>query len=345
MRLRVALKIGWLGVAFCMGCERPLEPEFSSSDRAKSLSPELRKSLNTELEEATGTFAHPQMLVERSQANLAKGQAVYQAQCVQCHGISGDGDGPAADYLYPRPRDYRKGLFKFTSTPYGARPIRDDLVRTVRAGVRGSSMPGFNLLPDDEIQAVVDYVLTLTYRGEFEEGLVNLAESEEAIEPDMVNEEVLPIVKQRWVQAESQQVQVLTPQPQFTEEHVALGKQAFLTVGCAKCHGEDGRGQMPDNIGKDGWGRTTRAADLTAGMFHGGQKPIDIYRRIYSGINGTPMPGFASALQSQPDTIWHLVAYVNYVSSRRREGDSPPPGPIKPYVSAEEKAAEMAVAP
>ena len=36
-----------------------------------------------------------------------------------CHGSSGAGDGPTAAFLYPRPRDYRRGLFKFTSTAQG----------------------------------------------------------------------------------------------------------------------------------------------------------------------------------------------------------------------------------
>ena len=342
MRLPVALKVYLLNVALLAGCERSPEPEFVSSVRAQALSPGLQTALTKELVKETGTYAHPELIGDPPGVNLAKGQAVYQERCVQCHGISGDGDGPAAKFLYPRPRDYRKGLFKFTSTPYGFRPLRSDLERTIQAGVRGTSMPAFNLLPKDELQSVLDYVLMLTYRGEFEEGLVNLADDEEAIDPALVKEEVLPRVTQRWEQAETQQVQPFTPQPKFTEEHVALGQKAFLTIGCAKCHGEDGRGQMADNIGKDGWGRTTRAADLTSGMLHGGQQPIDIYRRIYSGINGTPMPSFASALQSQPDTIWHLVAYVKFVSSRRREGEVPHPGAIKPYVPAEEKTAETA---
>jgi mono/diheme cytochrome c family protein len=336
VRLHLALMAGLLNLALLAGCERPPEPEFLSSVRVQALTPELQVALKKELVGETGTFAHPQSIDDRSSIDLAKGQAVYQDRCVQCHGISGDGDGPAAAYLYPRPRDYRKGLFKFTSTPYGFRPLRSDLERTIREGVRGTSMPAFALLPKDELQAVLDYVLMLTHRGEFEEGLVNLADAEEAIEPDLVDEEVLPRVIQRWEQAESQQVQPFTPQPKFTEEHVALGKKAFLTIGCAKCHGEDGRGQMAENIGQDAWGRTTRAADLTSGMLHGGPQPIDIYRRIYSGINGTPMPSFASALQTQPDTIWHLVAYVKHVSSRRREGEVPHPGTIKPYVPAEE---------
>jgi hypothetical protein len=45
------------------------------------------------------------------------GYSLYRLHCLHCHGVSGAGDGPTAPFLYPRPRDYRKGLFKFTSTP------------------------------------------------------------------------------------------------------------------------------------------------------------------------------------------------------------------------------------
>ena len=66
-------------------------------------------------------------------------------------------------------------------------------------------------------------------------------------------------------------------------------------------------------------------------MLHGGQDPIDIYRRIMNGINGSPMPGFKSALESEPETIWNLVGYVLSVSNRRREGTAVPAGLMKPY--------------
>ena len=106
----------------------------------------------------TGSFAHPRRLAEADapKGDLTHGRAVYQDRCVQCHGVSGDGAGPAARYMYPKPRDYRRGLFKFTSTPYGSRPLRDDLVRTVRQGIRGTSMPNFNLLSERDIQSVLD---------------------------------------------------------------------------------------------------------------------------------------------------------------------------------------------
>ena len=53
---------------------------------------------------------------------IAGGYAIYRRNCLHCHGVSGAGDGPTAAFLYPTPRDYRRGLFKFTSTPIGARP-------------------------------------------------------------------------------------------------------------------------------------------------------------------------------------------------------------------------------
>jgi hypothetical protein len=69
-------------------------------------------------------------------------------------------------------------------------------------------------------------------------------------------------------------------------------------------------------------------------MLHGGNRPLDIYRRIFNGINGTPMPGFGNAFRENPEAIWDVVAYVLTVTNRRRSGDVPNPGPLAPYVSA-----------
>jgi hypothetical protein len=77
---------------------------------------------------------------------------------------------------------------------------------------------------------------------------------------------------------------------------------------------------------KDFWGHPTKAADLTSGLLHGGHRPEDVYRRIYNGISGTPMPSFQTNLGSEPDTFWDLVSYVMYVSNRRRAGEIPEAG-------------------
>lgn len=330
---------GWLAIALITlaGCNREETPRFVSAPQLKNLPVDLQTAVQDELRKRTGTFERPRLLSDpdRALSTLKLGQRVYQDRCVQCHGLTGDGNGPAAAVMYPRPRDYTKGVFKFTSTPFGSKPVRADLIKTVTSGVRGTSMPGFSLLPKEEIEAVVDYVMVLSQRGELEQQMIVIAVDEEELDPEIVEEELFPVVVGRWRDAEGQQVVPLSPQPVFTLEHVRRGKEAFLSRGCSKCHGEDGRGQTPENLAgdlKDTWGHATRAADLTSGMLRGGQRPMDIYHRIYSGINGTPMPGFANAFQDQPEGMWDLVAYVLSVSNRRRLGERPAPGKISPYV-------------
>src|SRR5262244_2019680 len=72
--------------------------------------------------------------------------AVYNHACAWCHGKDGRGDGPAAfsigKYRSPRPRDFTRGHFKLRSTPSGALPTDDDLLRVVERGIPGY-MPSF----------------------------------------------------------------------------------------------------------------------------------------------------------------------------------------------------------
>ncbi len=327
-----------LTLAVALGCQRAPEMHYVESDAAQALDAPLRELVRTTLVEHTGTPAAPKLLgaAPAEQRQLEWGASIYLERCQHCHGVTGDGNGPAAGFLTPRPRDYRKGIFKFTSTPYGAKPRREDLLRTVRRGVIGTSMPSFNLLSEEELNAVVDYVLALTHRGELEIYLAAEAESEEELDPEVVTEYVDSILS-AWSEASEQVVEPLSPPPARTPETVAQGKQLFMTKGCAKCHGEDGRGMTRDNVGVDAWGNSTRAADLTSGMLHGGTQPVDIYRRIYSGINGTPMPSFQSVFAAEPETFWYLVHYVLHVSSQRRQGNMPP-------FSRPMALAEMAVA-
>jgi mono/diheme cytochrome c family protein len=325
--MSVSQKISWLVplvLVGLMGCERPapIPAQFRASAEIQKLPGEMQGKVKDVLEQYCGTPAEPKLLgaLESRPEQLKLGRDVYMQRCWQCHGETGDGAGPAAETLYPRPRDYRRGIFKFTSSPYGAKPRRSDLIRTVKLGVPGTSMPSFAILSEAELSAVVDYVLVLTHRGELEFQIALEAEGEEELDPDAVAGLASEIVTD-WNTAESTAVNPETPKPEFTTEHVTRGKQAFLTKGCSKCHGEDGRGQTRDNLESklvDVWGHPTRAADLTSGMLHGGREPIDIYRRIYAGINGTPMPEFKTALATEPETIWDLVSYVLYVSGRRR---------------------------
>lgn len=262
---------------------------------------------------------------------LQLGRQVYTNQCAGCHGTTGDGQGPAGAHLNPPPRDYRNGVFKFTSTPRGSKPRREDLRRILKYGAKGTSMPAFRFLPDEETEAVIDYVQALTSRGELELALVREAETEldeeDDFDPEVVAEYVTDIAAS-WHRAEDELVRPLTVNPPRTDETVKAGAVAFAEFACVKCHGADARGSKAADVGQDIWGRTAYPANLALGMLHGGRRPVDIYRRIYSGINGTPMPSskdpntaIGETPEERSDRIWHLVHFVTAVI----EGSRVPP--------------------
>ena len=254
---------------------------------------------------------------------LQHGRAVYTAQCAGCHGTTGDGKGPAGAYLNPPPRDYRNGIFKFTSTPRGSKPRREDLRRILKYGAKGTSMPAFRFLSDEDTEAVIDYVQVLAARGQLEIDLIREAQDEldeaDDFDPETVAGFVTDIAAS-WDRAEDEIVRPLTVNPPRTPETVRAGAVAFAEFACVKCHGAEARGSRAADVGQDAWGRTAYPANLAMGMLHGGRRPVDIYRRIYSGINGTPMPSSKdpnTAINETPEQrsekIWHLVHFVTAV--------------------------------
>ncbi|GIX03495.1 MAG: hypothetical protein KatS3mg113_0501 [Planctomycetaceae bacterium] len=104
---------------------------------------------------------------------MRRGRMAYMKNCHHCHGVAGDGNGPTARYLNPRPRDYRLGEFKFTSTKAGVKIRRDDLWRIIKEGIPGTYMPSFLLLSDEDTAAIVEYVRWLAMRGEMEKRIVD----------------------------------------------------------------------------------------------------------------------------------------------------------------------------
>ncbi len=205
---------------------------------------------------------------------IAGGQALYHRHCLHCHGVSGDGQGPTAAFLYPRPRDYRRGLFKFTSTDYGDKPSRDDLRRILHNGIDGTSMPAFKAqMTDVEMEQVIDYVLFLTYRGEVERMILEEASFYE--DSDFADEEGLELFREevgeiaefeifgRWTEALEglNLVEPLTPRVPPTQESIERGRDLFLGLSrdvkleCAGCHGNQGVGDGPSWIDPETFNR------------------------------------------------------------------------------------------
>ncbi len=141
----------------------------SAETTVKSYNPETK---TLQLASGAGSSAAGDRFVIGFGEDLQLGRVVYMKNCMHCHGVTGDGNGPTGKFLNPRPRDYRNGKFKFTSTQSQEKATHDDLHRIVKYGIPGTYMPSFLLLGERETTAVVEYVRWLAIRGEFEKRLV-----------------------------------------------------------------------------------------------------------------------------------------------------------------------------
>jgi mono/diheme cytochrome c family protein len=99
-------------------------------------------------------LAGPRLSQAQEPAPTARtGEQIYQASCALCHGVTGDGKGLV---VLDRPaRSFLEGAFSFGNTP-------EAVLRTVKAGIGGTPMPGFGtVLSEQELRKVVAFVIAM----------------------------------------------------------------------------------------------------------------------------------------------------------------------------------------
>lgn len=214
------------------------------------------------------------------------GKATYDRWCSECHGADGRGDGPAAAHMLPRPRDFTEARYQIRTTASGALPTDADILRIIERGMPGTAMPAWPKLSREQKQNLVAYLKTFS----------RFFESEGAPEP-------LAVARA----------------PRATEEAIAEGRELFDRLECWKCHGQAGRGDgpsAPTQEDDNGW--PIRPADLTQNWrFNGGGSVDDIYMRLRSGLDGTPMPSSSDLLEANvvtEDQLWNVAHFVRSLS-------------------------------
>lgn len=212
----------------------------------------------------------------------AQGRYVYQRNCLTCHGARGDGKGDMATGMFPKPRPFATGIFKYRSTANGLLPTDADLARTVRNGISGTSMPAFANLSDREIRVVTEYIKFFSpkWRRAGNYG------------PPIP----VPSVPD-WFQNKTAR-----------DERAIRGSTQFLT-SCAPCHGETAAGKGPAAASLvDAWDQPAPPTDLRSPAIRSGPALTDLYRAMVTGIGGTPMPSFAEGFTDEQR--WEIVAYL-----------------------------------
>ncbi len=131
----------------------------------KSIGPTLAVAVLLSLASAcTETvFTEPEVLggEEVDPDVLNSGRELYIRNCMNCHGMEGDGMGPSADGYWPPPRDFRDGVFKFAGVTDEFLPDDDELIRIVRQGLTGTAMVPWDV-PEDELWLIIQYIKTFS---------------------------------------------------------------------------------------------------------------------------------------------------------------------------------------
>ncbi|MCG3175693.1 MAG: hypothetical protein MOGMAGMI_00626 [Candidatus Omnitrophica bacterium] len=251
---------------------------------------------------------YPAFGLTEPQATLKHGAKVYETYCAGCHGPKGDGQGPAARFLDPKPRDFRTGQFRFSSRPSGELPTDEDLMRTIKEGLHGTSMPAWNLLPEQDRKAVIEHLKTFA--------------------PEV------------WSNAAPAAVTVVAEDPFYgldRSEAIARGEKAYHGLAqCYSCHPvyvapaalNEARASygMPPLASVRPDPRRSKSTtnesgdallppDFTWNKLKRGEDLRELYLTVANGIGGAAMPTWKGILSEED--LWGMAYYIQDLASRR----------------------------
>jgi cytochrome c oxidase cbb3-type subunit 2 len=235
---------------------------------------------------------------------LNQGHLAYQKYCIGCHGLRGDGKGPTASSMVPQPRDFTAGLFKFSAVPAGSLPTDEDLLRTLRRGLKGTHMPGWSAIPEAEARAVIQYLKTFSARWK----------SESPGAP-------VPVPPDPWrgraAEAARRGEVVYHAVARCWQCHAAyLPRERILALAREEAtrHGKPAPGSLPFRGGLErptptecSFGKLS-PPDFLTDTLRASHDPDGLFRTIAAGIGGTPMPSWYKELTALD--LWSLVRYV-----------------------------------
>lgn len=245
-----------------------------------------------------------------SSDTLNLGHDIYMNNCMSCHGVNGDGQGPASQGSMPLPRNFKAGLFKFAQVSAGELPRDEDLIHTIRYGLRGTPMLPWDL-SDEQLYAVVQYIKTFS-----------------EVWKDGKPGEMMEMSKDPWG-------------VQKASEAIAQGEKIYHGLAqCYSCHpsytsmdkisqySEELTGSavtsLRDHVNvstnlDSSYGTKVMPPDFTKTHIKTGGAIKDIYWVLGVGVGGTAMPSWKGVLSPSGDpeeserNQWALAYYVNHL--------------------------------
>lgn len=104
------------------------------------------------------TVTVPARVVEPSSAARRSGRGLFLQNCALCHGEGADGRGARHSALSTKPVDFTQRTWCRETTPR-------QVFHAIREGVRGTAMPAWRALDEEQSWDLVAYLLSVCEQG------------------------------------------------------------------------------------------------------------------------------------------------------------------------------------
>jgi mono/diheme cytochrome c family protein len=247
---------------------------------------------------------------EVSAGVLERGREQFVHHCYACHGMAGDGKGPASHYYRPPPRDLTKGLYKFGGVVDGL-PHDEDFVRIIDRGLAGTPMLAWDI-PEAELYPIIQYVKSLSAVWEEAEGLGTRI----ALDTDgWQGQELAAIARGKQIYHGLASCQQCHPayatRQEMHEASKAVSHRPLTEFRSQPFQPESKESQYE----ADGKRMIIMPPDFLFNEVRSGHDVKDLYRIISAGIPGTAMPTWYGALPARD--VWAMAYYVQSLIQMR----------------------------
>lgn len=236
-------------------------------------------------------YHEPWTSPEFATASVERGKVVYKEYCSQCHGATGQGDGPAASGLSPQPAVHANMAFDKLPMDY----LYNVIYHGGRSVGKSPTMPYWGLTIGQQGVADVIAYLKATFKGAPEIAAATTGDGPSGVCPQ-------PRTTKRAPGNFRKRTNPLPATAANVKAGETLFQQTAQPLACMNCHGAKGDGAGPMGAALNPPPRNFTCGETMQDISDG-----QMFWIIKKGSMGTGMMAFPAMPDNQ---IWQLIHYI-----------------------------------
>ena len=237
------------------------------------------------------SYHEPWTSPEFAKASVERGKVVYKEYCSQCHGATGEGDGPAASGLSPQPAVHAKMAFDKLPVEY----LYNVIYHGGRSVGKSTTMPYWGLTIGQQGVADVMAYLKATFKGVPEMEAATTGGGPSGVCPQ-------PRKTKRVPGKFRNMTNPLPANASSIKAGETLFQRTAQPLACFNCHGAKGDGQGPMGAALNPPPRNFTCGETMKDISDG-----QMFWIIKNGSKGTGMMAFSNVPDNQ---IWQMIHYI-----------------------------------